>query len=179
MGEALACGGDALMRRAALDQVGGYNPTLIAGEEPELCVRLRAKGWQIWRLDAEMTLHDVNMTRFSQWWHRTRRGGHAAAEGVALHGRGPDRLGVAMVRRALIWGLVLPVADLCWRFSSAHRHWFCCWPIRPKSSAWPAVRRHARRLGTGHFPDAGQIRRSGGRAGILGPATDASTGRDH
>lgn len=112
VGEASACGGDALMRRAALDQVGGYNPGLIAGEEPELCVRLRGHGWQIWRLDAEMTLHDVAMTRFSQWWTRTRRSGHAAAEGMALHGRGPDRLGVAMVRRALIWGLALPLLIL-------------------------------------------------------------------
>ena len=112
VGEALACGGDALMRRVSLDQVGGYNPTLIAGEEPEMCVRLRAKGWQIWRLDHEMTLHDVNMTRFSQWWKRTRRGGHAAAEGMAMHGAGPDRLGVAMTRRALVWGLVLPVLAL-------------------------------------------------------------------
>jgi len=112
VGEALACGGDALMRRAALDQVGGYNPGLIAGEEPELCVRLRSMGWQIWRLDAEMTLHDVAMTRFSQWWKRTRRSGHAAAEGMALQGGGPDRLGVAMVRRALLWGVVLPGVTL-------------------------------------------------------------------
>ncbi|MGV8988677.1 MAG: glycosyltransferase family 2 protein [Cypionkella sp.] len=109
VGEAKACGGDALIRRQALDEVGGYNPTLIAGEEPEMCVRLHAKGWQIWRLDAEMTLHDVNMTRFSQWWRRTRRGGHAAAEGMAMHGSGPDRPGVAMVRRALAWGLGLPL----------------------------------------------------------------------
>jgi GT2 family glycosyltransferase len=112
VGEAFACGGDALMRCAALDQVGGYNPALIAGEEPEMCVRLRAKGWQIWRLDAEMTLHDANMTRFSQWWKRSRRGGHAAAEGMAMHGKGPERLGVAMVNRALLWGVALPVLTL-------------------------------------------------------------------
>lgn len=112
VGEAFACGGDALMRREALDQIGGYNPALIAGEEPEMCVRLRAKGWQIWRLDAEMTLHDAAMTRFSQWWKRTRRGGHAAAEGMAMHGSGPERLGRSMTLRALAWGLALPVATL-------------------------------------------------------------------
>lgn len=112
VGEAFACGGDALMRREALDQIGGYNPALIAGEEPEMCVRLRAKGWQIWRLDAEMTLHDAAMTRFSQWWKRTRRGGHAAAEGMAMHGGGPERLGRSMTLRALAWGLALPVASL-------------------------------------------------------------------
>jgi len=54
VGQASACGGDALMRADAVQQAGGFNPNLIAGEEPELCVRLRAAGWQIWRLDAEM-----------------------------------------------------------------------------------------------------------------------------
>lgn len=108
IGEARACGGDALIRWTALEEVGGYNPALIAGEEPEMCVRLRARGWQIWRLDAEMTLHDAAMMRFGQWWNRTRRGGHAAAEGMAMHGRPPERHGVAQVRRAVAWGVVLP-----------------------------------------------------------------------
>ena len=49
VGQARACGGDALMRRAAFEAVGGFRDDLIAGEEPELCVRLRAAGWQIWR----------------------------------------------------------------------------------------------------------------------------------
>jgi GT2 family glycosyltransferase len=108
VGQTKACGGDSLMRFPALDQVGGFNPDLIAGEEPELCVRLRAAGWQIWRLDHEMVLHDAAMTRFSQWWKRMRRGGHAAAEGMAMHGAAPERLGVASVRRAVFWGLLLP-----------------------------------------------------------------------
>lgn len=112
VGRAGACGGDALMRMAALDQVGGYDARLIAGEEPEMCVRLRAAGWEIWRLDAEMTLHDAGMTRLAQWWKRMRRGGHAAAEGMAMHGRAPERLGVATVRRALLWGAALPLATL-------------------------------------------------------------------
>src|SRR4051812_21398157 len=42
VGEAKACGGDALMRCDAFRQVNGYRPDLIAGEEPDLCVRLRA-----------------------------------------------------------------------------------------------------------------------------------------
>lgn len=112
IGRARSCGGDALMRMAALDQVGGYDPRLIAGEEPEMCVRLRAQGWEIWRLDAEMTLHDAAMTRFGQFWKRARRAGHAYAEGAHLHGRPPERHGVAQQRRALIWGLALPLAIL-------------------------------------------------------------------
>jgi hypothetical protein len=38
VGEALACGGDAMMRVKAIQEVTGYNPSLIAGEEPELCL---------------------------------------------------------------------------------------------------------------------------------------------
>lgn len=110
VGEAKACGGDALMRLTALRQVNGYRANLIAGEEPEMCVRLRQQGWRIWRLDAEMTLHDAQMTRFSQWWKRTRRAGHAFAEGADIHGAAPERHWVKETRRALLWGAVLPVS---------------------------------------------------------------------
>lgn len=103
-----ACGGDALVRCAALKAVGGFRDTLIAGEEPELCVRLRAAGWEIWRLDAEMTCHDARMTRFAQWWRRTRRAGHAYAEGAALYGAPPERHCVDRLRRALLWGGGVP-----------------------------------------------------------------------
>jgi GT2 family glycosyltransferase len=109
VGEARSCGGDALMRWGPIMVVGGYNPSLIAGEEPELCVRLRQAGWRIWRLDQEMTWHDANMTRFSQWWKRSKRAGHAFAEGAALHGAAPERHNIAPTRRALLWGAVLPL----------------------------------------------------------------------
>ncbi len=107
VGPALACGGDALMRFAAVQAVGGYEASLIAGEEPDLCRRLRAAGGEVWRIDAEMTLHDAAMTRFSQWWKRAVRAGHAFAEGAARHGF--SHWG-AETRRALIWGAALPVA---------------------------------------------------------------------
>lgn len=108
VGEARACGGDALMRAAAVVAAGGYRADLIAGEEPELCVRLRQAGGRIYRLDAEMTLHDAAMMRFGQWWRRSQRAGHAFAEGAALHGRPPELHWVAETRRALIWGAALP-----------------------------------------------------------------------
>lgn len=109
VGRARACGGDALMRFAAVQAMGGYRDDLIAGEEPELCLRLRAAGGEVWRIDAEMTLHDAALQRFGQWWRRTRRAGHAFAEGAALHGSGPERHWVAETRRAVIWGLGLPL----------------------------------------------------------------------
>lgn len=109
VGDALACGGDAMMRVSALVAVNGYRDSLIAGEEPELCLRLRQRGWRIHRLDREMTLHDAAITRFSQWWKRMMRSGHAYAEGAWLHGSLPERFWVRETRRAFAWGLVLPI----------------------------------------------------------------------
>lgn len=109
VGEAKACGGDSMMRVQALQQVGGFNPTLIAGEEPELCLRLRQKNWKIVRLDAEMTLHDAEMTRFAQWWKRTLRAGHAFAEGVWLHGSSAEHHWVKESWSIWFWGLLLPL----------------------------------------------------------------------
>lgn len=108
VGPARACGGDALMRLAAFEAVGGFDASLIAGEEPELCVRLRAAGWAVWRLDAEMTFHDARIYRFGQWWTRARRAGHAFAEGATMHGGGPEQHNVAQTRRALAWGVGVP-----------------------------------------------------------------------
>ncbi|WP_194788849.1 glycosyltransferase family 2 protein [Pseudomonas sp. UFMG81] len=110
VGEARACGGDALMRADAFSAVGGFRAGLIAGEEPELCVRLRAHGWKIWRLAQEMTLHDAAMTRFSQWWRRSLRAGYAFAEGAALHGAPPERHWRRESQRAWLWGLGVPLA---------------------------------------------------------------------
>lgn len=107
-GKTEACGGIALYRAKAFDQVGRFDPSLIAGEEPELCFRLRAAGWGVWRLDAEMTMHDAAMTRFSQWWKRARRSGFATAEGWMMHGRSPERYRQREMLRILVWGIFLP-----------------------------------------------------------------------
>lgn len=118
IGEAKACGGDAMMRVEAVKQVGGYNPNLIAGEEPELCVRLRQQGWQVWRLDAEMTRHDAQMTQWNQWWKRSQRAGHAFAEGAWLHGSPPERHWVKESRSIWLWGVMIPLIALSFAWPS-------------------------------------------------------------
>jgi glycosyltransferase involved in cell wall biosynthesis len=112
VGEVRACGGDVMMRVSAFESVGGFRDDLIAGEEPELCVRLRAAGWKIWRLDIDMTFHDAAMVRFGQWWRRTLRGGYAFAQGAYLHGAPPEYHRVWESRRAWLWGVWLPLACL-------------------------------------------------------------------
>jgi glycosyltransferase involved in cell wall biosynthesis len=108
VGEATACGGDALMRVQALEAVGVFLPQLRAGEEPELCLRLREQGWSIWRLDAEMTRHDAAIVRFRQWWLRAVRGGFGGAEVSRLHRHSRFRIYQRETARAILWGGVLP-----------------------------------------------------------------------
>ena len=101
------CGGDALMRRAVLEDVGGFDSTLIAGEEPELCQRIRGKGLQILHLDVPMTGHDLAMTQWSQYWRRAVRAGHAYAEVSDRTAGGPYPLWQEDSRRNVQRGGVL------------------------------------------------------------------------
>lgn len=103
-----AVGGIAMYRAAALIEVGGFNPSLICGEEPELCFRLRHAGWRIERLDRDMTVHDAAMTRWNQWIRRTERSGWGFAEGAAIHGASPERYNMREHRSLWFWGALAP-----------------------------------------------------------------------
>ncbi len=108
-GEIGACGGIAMYRIGALKQVNGFKSDMIAGEEPELCFRLREAGWHIYRHEAEMALHDAAMTRLAQWWKRATRAGYAYALGASLHSDSPERYRVKETLSIWLWGLVVPV----------------------------------------------------------------------
>jgi hypothetical protein len=90
-----------------------------------MCVRLRARGWKIARIDAEMTVHDADMTRFGQFWKRMVRGGHAYAEGAWMHGRPPERHWVKEIRGIIVWGIIWPVTILSLMIASLF-----FWPVR-------------------------------------------------
>lgn len=112
VGPAAACGGDAMMRADVFRQVGGFSEDLIAGEEPELCVRIAEEGGRILRMDAPMTIHDAQLFSVSQWWQRSKRAGHAEAEGADRHPDANERANARDVRRAWVWGGLLPAAAL-------------------------------------------------------------------
>ncbi len=116
VGETDACGGNAMVRVQAFQQVGGFNASLIAGEESELCVRLRRNGWKIERLDAEMAWHDAATTHFNQWWRRALRAGYAYAEGMSRYGLSSERYCVRETCSILCWAGALPLtgAALAW-----------------------------------------------------------------
>tara|TARA_R100000656_G_scaffold124950_1_gene104542 strand:- start:503 stop:1009 length:507 start_codon:yes stop_codon:yes gene_type:complete len=89
--------------------VNGYRDSMIAGEEPEMCYRLRGAGWKISRIDTEMTKHDAEMTRISQWWKRSKRAGHAYAESLYIHHSDVEKFRKRELVSILLWGLMLPV----------------------------------------------------------------------
>lgn len=131
VGETLACGGDALARVTALEQVNGYNPSMICGEEPEMCLRLRQMGWKIHRIEPDMTLHDADISSFSQWWKRSTRYGWSVAEGKVLHGHRPEYYMVRENYSGWIWGLLVPstILSLLWLTSGFSAILFWVYPI--------------------------------------------------
>jgi len=107
VGPADACGGDALVRVNAFEAVGGFRSELVAGEEPEFCARLRAVGWQVWRLDAPMTEHDAAIHNVGQWMRRAMRSGFGYAQVW-----NSTRLYAREIMSALGWVVALPLVVL-------------------------------------------------------------------
>lgn len=112
-------GGDVMMRIAALQNIGGYREDVIAAEDDEVSIRLRASGGSIVRLDAPMTFHDASMLQFTQWWKRARRAGYAYALVSSIHGGEPEFYFRDDVRRSVLWGCLIPLCALI----GAWLHW--------------------------------------------------------
>jgi GT2 family glycosyltransferase len=116
VGEMKGSHGDVMVRTEAFRQIGGFDADVLVGEDFELCLRLRQKGWILLRIAGEMSVHDIAMTRFGQWWRRTVRAGYGYADGAYLHGKSPERYFVREVRSIVFWGIFLPavVLGLAW-----------------------------------------------------------------
>ncbi len=105
-------GGIMLVRSDAFRKVGGFDLQAIAGEEPDLGVRLGLAGYAIVKIDRPMATHDAQIDRFGQWWTRAVRGGHALAHRYARHGRTRYRDGRREIRSVLFWGFALPLLTI-------------------------------------------------------------------
>lgn len=123
-GFTLYFGGDALVRREALVDVDGYGERLIAGEEPDMCRRMRERGYRILHVAEPMTRHDLAMHSFTQYWRRSMRTGHAYAEISAIYSNTADPLWRAESQRNLARGLFWLLAPAgCAVTSVARRSW--------------------------------------------------------
>lgn len=102
------CGGNALFRLDALREVDGSDEALPAGEEADLCWRLRHRDWRIVCVDALMAHHDLGMAGFGAYWKRAARSGQAYAEVGLRFARTDD----PMWLREFLRNLLVPPAAL-------------------------------------------------------------------
>jgi glycosyltransferase involved in cell wall biosynthesis len=79
-GPAPYCAGISIMRRSVLEAVDGFDPDLIACEEPDLCRRISKLDLLILRIDIPMAEHDLGMQQLSQYCRRAFRMGYGVAE---------------------------------------------------------------------------------------------------
>lgn len=118
IGEIEVCGGNVMVRYALLQEVGGYDDRLMAGEDEALCLRLRGAGFRLVRLDHVMGYHDAAMERFSQWWRRAVRSGYGFAQMNSVF-RGHYR---AELRRIALYAVICPMlillGALSWSFAA-------------------------------------------------------------
>lgn len=106
------CGGIFVIRAGAFEQVGRFDPAISAGEEPELCWRLRLRNWKIVRLRDNMALHDLAMSKFSQWWKREIRHGSGGFDVWARTGRERNGPFSSILRSAWRWGVIWPTVTV-------------------------------------------------------------------
>ena len=104
-----ALGGIMVARISAFRSVGGFDLDAIAGEEPDLGVRLSLANFSIVKIDSPMATHDARIMRFGQWWMRAVRGGHALAHRYSRHGRTRFHDGRRELRSVMFWGFALPL----------------------------------------------------------------------
>lgn len=116
VGEAQSCGGDAMIRTRTLRATGGYDPRMIAHEEPEFCHRVRKLGEKIHRIDVPMTIHDADLRDLRPWLKRNMRAGYGYMQAAMRNGS--FRCTEArMLIRAAVWSL-MPLLVLLLSFVS-------------------------------------------------------------
>ncbi len=112
VGETTAVLGDMCVKVSAFKRVNGFDETIIAAEDDDLCLRIANLGYKVFRLDAPMSLHDANLTKVSQWYRRAKRGGHGYANINHLHGQQPSRHFTRHLRSTILWGGIVPAVFL-------------------------------------------------------------------
>ena len=102
LGETEATGGIFMVRADAFAAAGGFDENVPVGEEADLCLRVRARGFAVAQLDAAMGTHDMGDIGMRNWWLRSLRTGHGYGHGAAS-GRYRRE-----ARSSVVWGIALP-----------------------------------------------------------------------
>lgn len=141
-GEIPSCGGDALFRTQAFRSAGGFSTQMSAGEEFELCERLRAGGGTIVRLPEIAVYHDCAIATFGQYAKRMQRSGVALALGLKHY---QDKTYCKRrIAAAIFHGILVPLGSifsplclLLWAISATRAYlWARRWHDPLTSLAW-------------------------------------------
>ena len=108
IGETRAVPGDMCVKADLFKTINGFTENIISAEDDDFCIRARSAGYRILRLDVTMTYHDANITTISQWYRRSKRGGHGYANINHLHGDAPEYYFRKELLSVLFWGAVFP-----------------------------------------------------------------------
>jgi len=146
-GDVRSVGGIFMIRRVAFEAVGGFDPTIPAGEEPELCHRLRTAGWIIGRIEVNMAWHDLAMHSVRQWYRRQIRNGYGALDVVWRFGLADFRRNVFRAGFWSLWPTLVVGAGLGANATAGFEAgWgaaiiiFCLWPTQLSRIALKSVR---------------------------------------
>jgi GT2 family glycosyltransferase len=112
IGEARAVPGDMCVKVGLLRLINGFTENIIAAEDDDFCIRARAAGYKVYRLEDMMSLHDANIMALSQWYRRSKRGGHGYANIHHLHGGAPEYYFRQNLRSTLLWGGLFPATTI-------------------------------------------------------------------
>lgn len=119
--------GIVLIRAAIFQEVGFYNPLVVAGEEPEFSMRITQQGWEICKIAEIMGFHDADIMSFSQWYKRAYRSGFSMAHRHDLHSTDCAREN----KSAIFWGGIVPFVFVLALFFSPLMAavLFCAYPL--------------------------------------------------
>lgn len=112
VGEIDACGGIFMIRTTLFESLDGFDESIIAAEDTELCLRVRSAGFKIVRIDSDMAIHDANMHTFKQWWLRAVRAGYAFADCKYRYRNEEPPMFESESRRSLVFGSIAPLSML-------------------------------------------------------------------
>ncbi len=144
--------GNGLYRRAAMNQVGTFNPYLTTEEEAELGLRLRSAGWRLLQLPIPMSCHRRGAPALTEIYRAFRLG---RVEGLGLTFRYACRQGLGLrfccdrLRPTMLFALIcLLLSPGLWLMASGYQKtanifsallsvWMCSVAIKKRSLAGP------------------------------------------
>ncbi len=108
--------GSFLVKVPVFKAMNGFKTNVIAGEDSELGVRMCLAGHKMHKIDYHMETHDANILKFSQWWNRAVRAGHAVGQRAHINGDTAVQDCVKERKSTIVWGIVMPIVAIIMLF---------------------------------------------------------------